>query len=501
MMSKRSIPILISLMSIALLGIVFIQYRWIKNTLTEKQELIDKNVVLAISNVEQQLNDHRTLAFISDTMLNEFHFEGFIDSKETDVIHHKTVQDSTKKIELKVMSSFSGNNEENETQIIVENNANQVLELSGDSIEFTNFSEHFGEIEALVNRMKIEVHNSEGDIRLDSNHVVEILKTELAANDLGEIQDWGIFDAQTESFIIQPNQTETADYKIPLFTTDILNPTRYNLHLSLTKSDLVWKEIGYMIFLSLFFVLIISIVFATSIKLLIKHKKISKIKSDFINNMTHEFKTPLASISLAADSLLHPNTKLERATLEKYVHIIQTEKTKLNNQVERILEVASLKQDSLDIPLATVDLNDLVEDAIKQLELYLAKTGAKIKVNLEDKLFVNANAFHLEKVLVNIIENGIKYSNEQPDIAITASITDDKVNLEISDKGIGMNQKQLSKAFDHFYRAQTGNVHNTKGFGLGLSYSKLIIEKMQGTIELKSKEQEGTSVKLTLKRS
>lgn len=487
-------------MVIALVGIIVIQYKWIDNSLDAKQKLIDKNVMLAVSNVEQQLNDHRAMAFISDSLLNEFNFEEIIEVGDTQIIHNGFHGDSLKKIEVKVMSSHTADEiEENETQIIVQSNTNRVVEYNSDSLSFTHFSDELGQVESLINRMKIEVHSTKGDIRLDSNHVVGLLSSELAANNLGEIKDWGIFDNQEAQYRIAPQQVTLIQYDIPLFTTDIMNPGRYDLQLRLDTDALIWREITFMIILSLIFILVISSVFAYSIRLIIKHKKISQIKSDFINNMTHEFKTPLASISLAADSLLHPNNDLNRSTVEKYVGIIKQEKTKLNQQVERILEVASLNKDALDIPVSSIHLGEAIEAAIENLALYIEKEQAEI-IFEGSELHVMANSYHLENVIINLIENGIKYSGEKAKIEIEISEETNSCQLIVKDQGIGMSKEQITKAFDNFYRVQSGNLHDTKGFGLGLSYAKLVIEKMNGSIELKSSIGNGTEAIIKLKR-
>ena len=499
-------------MSLALIGIIVIQFLWIENTISEKQKVVDNNVKLAIENVEQQLNDHRAMTFISDSLINGFSFQEIITMGDTAIVHHEVRKDSDKQVEIKVMGAYNSIDEDviiNEipegtqhTEIIIKNESNQIIEFDSDidCLSFTHKADELGQMESLINRMKIEVHGGSEDIRLDSTHLSGLIIEELAANQLGELQDWGIFDQQEKRYTIHPKSPETIAYKIQLFTTDIMNPGRYELNLRIDSEKTIWSQIWMMIVLSLVFILIITLVFAYSIKLVVKHKKISAIKSDFINNMTHEFKTPLASISLAADSLLHPNTNTDRETLERYVKIIQSEKSKLNNQVERILEVASLKQDSLEIPLSDQGLDTCIQDSLEQLTLLIEKSKAEIHIENKDSLRVKGNNFHLCHVFTNLIENGIKYSVDQPVIEISTYSQNGEVFIKIKDHGIGMDSGQIKKAFDNFYRAQTGNIHDTKGFGLGLSYSKLVIEKMGGTIEIESKKNLGTTVIIKLQQ-
>lgn len=494
-MQKRTIPILIILMSISMLGIIAIQYRWINNAVDEKQALIDNNLYQAVSDVEQQLTDHRSIKFLGDTLLHEIGIMDLISplTEHQEVYRNLEIQDefqdSSIKMEIQVMSS-NDSQSSNSHKRHIEHHFEQKIEMEEDSLSFVFIEEELSHISSMINRIKLEVHADGEDHRMDSAHIENLLSEELATKGLGELENWGIWDNHTEAFVIQPQQAEH-EYAIPLFTTDVLNPGRYDLRISLNKSNIIWNEIWPMILLSLVFILIISVVFAYSIKLIIKHKKISQIKSDFINNMTHEFKTPLASISLAADSLLHPNADVNKETLQKYVAIIQAEKNKLNSQVERILEVAALNKDAVDIQLENVDVAAVLQKAINNFQLQIEQNMLTIEAGNADGMTIKANTFHLENVLVNLIDNSIKYSDDKAVVKISVDKTAN--SIQIKDEGIGMSPQQLEKVFDNFYRAQSGDLHATKGFGLGLSYSKLVIEKMGGEITLDSKPEQGTT--------
>ncbi len=156
--------------------------------------------------------------------------------------------------------------------------------------------------------------------------------------------------------------------------------------------------------------------------------------------------------------------------------------------------MASLKQNDVDIALSRVAINDGINESIEKLSLLIDDRNCAVKLKLIDNLYVNANAYHLENVFSNVIENSIKYSPNQPEIEITTSVVGDKVQLKIKDQGIGMSKDQVSKAFDNFYRAQKGNIHNTKGFGLGLSFVKYMVFKMEGSIKIESELNAGTTV-------
>lgn len=496
-MQKRIIPILITVMAIALVGIVFIQYRWIDHAIDEKQALIDNNVYQAVTEVEQQLNDHRAMAFVSDSSFNNFDLDvGNIEFDDNGNIirEDRIVEDSNMSMQISVISTEDSHTWNENEDHMVTHKFEKHIAGSLDSINVVEIKEGLGQIETVINRIKFEIHSDE-DRRLDSTLIANLLNDELEAKGLGEMTNWGIWDNEGATYLVSPTINQT-DYDIPMFTSDVVNPGRYDLRLSLDQSNLIWNEIWSMVLMSFIFIVVISLVFAYSIKLVIKHKKISQIKSDFMNNMTHEFKTPLASITLAADSLTHPNTVLTKENVAKYVGIIQEEKIKLNAQVERILEVAALSKDALDIPIEKVNLGDVIDNAIKQFQLLIEQDKVNLNYQSVGDLTVSANAFHLENVLVNLIDNGIKYSDQKPEINIEVDPT--KHTIKITDKGIGMDSKQLSKVFDNFYRVQSGNLHTTKGFGLGLSYCKLVIEKMGGEVILQSSPKQGTKAIIQL---
>ena len=501
-MQRKIIPTLITLMAISLVGIIFIQYRWIQNTISEKQKLIDSQVYSGIAKVEEQLNNIRDINLIKESFRSRpHHFPALSAHPEhqeigggVTVYMHK---DSNEFVELKVLSeSQSGVNHFREIDHIFITEDGTGEETVEDCLTFVMQEGYVDQALRILDKVNAEGIMEQKDIRLDSLKIQTLLNTELKGIRHAAVLSWGVYDGDKNQYLISPTGGQNMNYKVRLFSTDILHPRRYELQLNLNANDIIWKEIKGMTLLSILFLLIIISVFAFSIRLIIKHKKISQIKSDFINNMTHEFKTPLASISLAADSLIHPNAELSDNYLKQYVDIIQQEKRKLNAHVERILEVAALNRDALEIKLESVELVDTIQKAIKNLNLLIEKNQAKVHFDMESELLVKANAVHLENIFVNLIENGIKYGGDQPEININVTENNGVATVKIIDNGIGMTTRQLNKVFDHFYRAQTGDLHNSKGFGLGLSYCKLVIEKMGGSIRLNSKVNQGTTAEI-----
>jgi two-component system phosphate regulon sensor histidine kinase PhoR len=507
-MRTRTIPVLITAMTLALIGIVFIQYKWIEQSLEEKRKLVDHKVHQLVANVEQGMSDFNSLAFLSSTPeLNAIFQESLLE-----LDHNKcdTASDDDS-LRITYYHDFDGGDTfEQNTQV-------EIRIVKSDSLSFTNEMTYFGnkdsiehifvnskdhalqerllDVNDVFERIQMEFSYDRDDIRLDSISFSNELYSGSAALGLVRPNNWGVYDKLTANYAIHPDVNKDWDYKIPLFEDDLLHPDRYMLYMNMSaNNDSVWQQIFVMILLSLLFIAIIGFVFIYSIRLVIKHKKISAIKSDFINNMTHEFKTPLASISLAADSIIHPKVAQDTEKVQAFIEIIKAEKDKLVRHIETILEVASLKKNDVDIPLSRMDVNKGLNESLEKLSLLIGDRKCEVDLRFDLNLMVNANAYHLENVFSNIIENSIKYSPGQPRIEIISEKKGDKVRVKIKDAGIGMSKEQVSKAFDNFYRAQKGNIHNTKGFGLGLSFVKYMVFKMEGTIRIESEMNVGTTV-------
>lgn len=487
-------------MTIALAGIIIIQFRWIARTLAENEKMVNHQVVQAISNVDTQLSDFSALSYF---ISSENPIEGMINQEiiieNGDTLVHEINHQPDERTEVRVLTNHSDSfiNEHEQVHVIEHHTSHDSAKIEVIAIEQEWHQNE--EVQNVFERIKLEVHSSSGDVRLDSSKIEGLLDNELRAFEIYSPKVWGVYDRESETYVIDPSKKLTFEYQIPLFKNDIIYPRRYEVHLSLLDKDtLVWKDIWYMIFLSIIFILIILSVFIFSIRLIIKHKKISQIKSDFINNMTHEFKTPLASISLAADSIVHEEVIRDPSKIEKYIQLIQEEKHKLNEQIERILEVAALDKKALQLREETVNIKTLIEQSVEKMRLILEKNDAEIELNIASLANIKASPLHLSNVLVNILDNSVKYAQGTPKISISTNQVDAYVQIEIKDQGIGLTREQLNRVFDNFYRAQSGNLHDTKGFGLGLSYAKLIVEYFHGSISISSVKNEGTTVLIKL---
>lgn len=257
---------------------------------------------------------------------------------------------------------------------------------------------------------------------------------------------------------------------------------------SLAWNDMVWMLSGVIIF-----TLIIFTAFFITIRALLNQKKLSEIKSDFINNMTHEFKTPLATISLAVDALRNEKVYQDRSKMDYFSGIIKAENKRMNKQVEAILQAALLDKQDITLDRHPTHVHEFIQTAINNIRLPLKEKNGEIKVNLNARRdCLLADEVHFTNIINNLLDNAIKYSNENLLILLTTSNQNGTYRIKIEDNGIGMNRETIQRIFEKFYRAHTGNIHNVKGFGLGLSYVKSIVDAHQGKIKVESTPGKGS---------
>ena len=251
--------------------------------------------------------------------------------------------------------------------------------------------------------------------------------------------------------------------------------------------ELIWKQMSWMVVGAILFTIIIFCAFFITVKALLKQKKLSEIKSDFINNMTHEFKTPLATISLAVDALKNEKVINDRGKMDYFTGIIKEENKRMNKQVETILQAAMLDKQHIQLNLKSLHAHEYITTALNNIRLPLEEKQGHLETNFNDTNdVIIADEVHFTNLINNLLDNAVKYSKEKPLITLTTMNTDGYFRIKVEDNGIGMNKETLYRIFEKFYRAHTGNIHNVKGFGLGLSYVKTIVTAHKGKIKAES---------------
>jgi two-component system phosphate regulon sensor histidine kinase PhoR len=261
------------------------------------------------------------------------------------------------------------------------------------------------------------------------------------------------------------------------------------------KKGYIMDQMGIWMFSS-FIILLVVLFFAYSIMAILKQKRLSEIKTDFINNMTHELKTPISTISISTRALLNVSNM---ESVEKYARIIKTENERLQNQVERVLDIATLSPNTLNLDKKHIYIHKLLEEITESLELKLAEVDGKLYFNFQAQSeIVYSDKLHLTNIFTNLIDNAIKYCEQSPEIKIHTSQLKNKIIILIEDNGIGIDKKHYSMIFEKFFRVPSGDKHDVKGFGLGLFYVKSVLEALDGSIKLIKSDSAGSTFKIEL---
>jgi two-component system phosphate regulon sensor histidine kinase PhoR len=253
--------------------------------------------------------------------------------------------------------------------------------------------------------------------------------------------------------------------------------------------NLVFGSLRWRIFMSAAFTLIILAAFWLTVRTMLRQKKLGEIKNDFINNMTHEFKTPIATISLAVDAMRNEKVIQDRDKMGYFSGIIKEENQRMNRQVETILKASQLEKQEVDLNLKPVHVHEVIKDVVDNFALQLEDKHGKVELNLNaTQDLISADEVHFSNLVNNLVDNAVKYAKENipPCIKLSTQSNGKNFTMKIEDNGIGMNRDTVKRIFERFYRAHTGNVHNVKGFGLGLSYVKTMVEAHDGDIKAES---------------
>lgn len=334
--------------------------------------------------------------------------------------------------------------------------------------------------------------------RLKLSNIDTLLKTELANKGVGLPYQFGIFSNSNDSVLPYQSKSFQKDfvgdkYNQPLFPNDIFAKA-YSLTVYFPDQRThIVSSMALIMLASLVFTIIIIVTFTITILFILKQKKISEIKTDFINNMTHEFKTPIATISLAIDSITNPKVIDNKDKLLYFAQKIKEENKRMNKQVENILQMSLLEKSNFQLNLQVNDIHQLIRKAIDNISLQVENKNGAINTQLFAKEYVaEIDEVHFTNIIFNLLDNANKYSGTSPQIMVSTENVNDGIVISVEDKGIGMSKETANKIFDKFYRAQTGNIHNVKGFGLGLSYVKAIVTAHKGKISVKSEKDKGT---------
>jgi two-component system phosphate regulon sensor histidine kinase PhoR len=518
-MNKFVFRLLVVLMSLSLLGIILVQVYWFDKSLENNEEQFKFHVKQVLGNVSDKLQKEEEYSFYNK---------------------YKKLKDSTgknpKKTDLLEYGYYQRNAKTNQT-IIYSNSI-----ISEDYDIFSTFFDKKADsskIKSYSAKRKTEIFNNNSidntsfqnskrpDVSIEKSGNIDILESaqfEIAYKDIAssyaiqdrisneklqrllfnELNEYGV--KTPFEFNVYSNGLATkiksdrfqfdkyATYSIPIFIDNDGN-NKYQLLITFPqKKKFLFSEILAITLLSVIFTLIIIIAYANALHQLIKQRHISEIKTDFINNMTHEFKTPIATINLALDAIKNPKVIEDREKVFRYLQMIRDENKRMHAQVENVLRISKLEKKELDISKESYNVQEIIEDAIEHVHLIIEDRQGKITTHFNAvRTTILLNDVHFTNVIVNILDNAIKYSPNEPIIDIYTENIKEFILIKIKDQGAGMSKVAQKRIFEKFYREHTGDIHNVKGHGLGLAYVKRIVDDHNGQIFVESEKGKGST--------
>ncbi len=328
---------------------------------------------------------------------------------------------------------------------------------------------------------------------IDANILEDYLYQEMGNFSLNTDFEYSVFDCQNKEMVYGNYCDLTDENKVNIQNTNLPTFTDLDYYFVVrfpSRESFVLANMRMTVLFSIIAILSV-LFFLYMIYIVLKQKRLSELQKDFINNMTHEFKTPISSIKIAADVLSNNTSVREDKRLSRYATIITEQNQRLNNQVEKVLNIARLERDNFKLKKETIDLNKTLSNIVENESVRL--NDGKISLNFEEDVEIYADPLHFTNVITTVLDNAIKYSEGDPEILISTELRNNLTVIKIKDSGIGIEKEKLKHIFDKFYRVSTGDVHNVKGFGLGLFYVKNICNSHGWIIDAQSELGKGTT--------
>ena len=513
-MKKRFFKILVVLMTVSLVGLIVVQLYWLKKAFDARESEFDSRVYRALDETAMAVRQHEIDQYYNyfkatrKTLKEEAHKPEVITSQiESDSANVKYVYITrymmdTVKIPLPGIYSDSLNVTElysSEKAIKVRKDSNLdnfqplPVDLKSEFRDATFTIERFAKLYSGNKPISKRINFKE----LDSIFTFYQKKWNVSTPfKLAVIKPDSVSIALSEDGF----KKTKGNFLTPLFSTP-KNKVSYYLSVSLPqKTHTILSSYSNLASLTIFFTLTIIGIYAVSLYAMITQRKISQMKTDFMNNMTHEFKTPIATISVATDALKSNLVSQNPDKVKHYANLIKQENKRMNQQVENVLRISRLERKETKLDKSTVDMNEIVKKSVDSIRLIVENRNGTIFENYSaNSCELSVDAFHMGNIVLNVLDNANKYSPDSPEISVKTYNEGSKwFVIEITDKGMGMNKNVINKIFQKFYRVEVGNIHNVKGHGLGLAYVKHIMDLHGGIINVESAKGEGTTFYLKL---
>ena len=512
-------------MTVALVGLIGFQLYWINNAIVLRNDRFEKDVQESLRNVAHKLEKNEMLyiaskndLWVSDTARILTEKREFINSNPREGnVRTEVKTDSVGNITYKFKSN------QNKVEFIYKEKtlndssvkAVHIVQQSAVTTNDTSSPEMIAEVK--VDARKLENKTAQLDIILNeileleaqSQHRVHpevldsLLHEEFDGKGINITYEFGVYNENDNVFVLvnteEKEELRNSELKANLFPNDILGNVNYLMVNFPNQNNFLLKQISATLASSLVLIGIIIFCFIYAINTILRQKKLSEVKNDFINNMTHELKTPIATISLASEALGEKEVINNSIAYNRYLKVIKEESGRLGEQVERVLQAARFDKKDFALKKETTDIIKLIGLIVDNSRLQVDGKGGSIKFTTATEFQeVQVDPTHISNAIQNLIDNALKYSNTPVNIEVQFQSNPDNIILTVKDKGIGISKEQLKRIFEKFYRVSKGNIHDIKGFGLGLSYVKSVVEAHNGTIEVKSELGKGSDFRIKL---
>lgn len=509
------------MMSIAMLGLIAFQWYWIDSVISANELRFRQDVTEALNNVSQKLELQEALSSMRQkdrylqapapgSYFSQWSSQGSINVTEDVVVRKDTI---TGPSGMQIIAEFKASGGSSAFAIessgvpneqLVEmrrRNQRQLDEINSQLQKLSYKAEMaFSVIENVM------VEDRSPLMRINPGVLDSILTKELQNKGIDLNYNHAVLTPKDQRFVYLKNPAEkvtlqNSELRASLFPNDLVgDPTELVIDFP-GKEQYLLKKIWATMVSSGVLVTLILFCFGYAMRTIVRQKKLSEMKNDFINNMTHELKTPIATISLATEALADDAISKTPGLKDRYLKAIGDENHRLGDQVEKVLQMAALDRNDLNLTFEDLDLRQLLYQVEEKSMLQIENRQGQLKLNIDDEFLpVWGDETHLTNVLLNLVDNAIKYSPEDLFISIRAHMKVDEIIVSIQDHGIGMSRESVKNIFQKFYRVSTGNIHDVKGFGLGLAYVKSIVDAHQGTIRVESELGKGSKFILSLPR-
>ena len=510
-MNKRNFTIIIALLILSLVSILFVQFNWISDLNRLNEDRFKQDVQHVLYMINERLEEKEIINLTKDNLEATLKIRRSNDRGGIELIEstfNKETIDSSKFISSKNSFQFDiESGDRDDTDINSNINASIQIEDMEDLTLDTAIQSQINKIldrsemiQIILNKLLTNDRTITSDF--DINFLNKMIMVNLSQMNLDLDYDFLIYNNEENKIELSSAENPEilkSEFKINLFQNDLMD-SNLDLYLYFPNQRQYIQESNFFnIIISGVFLVVIGLCFYYVILKVFDLKKLSETKNEFIDNMTHELKTPISTISLACEALLDKEIT-NKDSKENYVKIINDENRRLGGQVEKVLSIAKTEKKNYEIDFDKLDIHKIINDSIKINQFKIEKREGKILQNLNAvNSVISGNYDHLLNVFNNLIENANKYSLDIPHIEISTENKNDKLIVIVSDRGIGIRKSNLDKIFDKFYREPQGNIHNVKGFGLGLSYVRNIVVKHNATIKVESQLNKGTKFEISFK--